>query len=194
MIPAVQIEADPSANAQADARPTGTTRDPAALIAELFSQHADFVWRSLRGLGVPDADAEDAAQEVFLVVHRRLAEYEDRGMLRAWLFSISRQVASHYRRGASRADRRHRALIADIAGHDVEELFARREAASLVNAFLNELDEPQRTVFFLSDVEGMSAPDIAAALGVKLNTVYGRLRLARKRFEKIVAKQESGGG
>jgi RNA polymerase sigma-70 factor (ECF subfamily) len=142
---------------------------------------------------VPDADAEDAAQEVFLVVYRRLAEYEDRGLLRAWLFSISRQVASHYRRGASRADRRHRALIADTADHDVEELFARREAASLVNAFLDELEEPQRTVFFLADVEGMTAPEIAAALGVKLNTVYGRLRLARKRFEKAVAKKEGGG-
>jgi RNA polymerase sigma-70 factor (ECF subfamily) len=167
---------------------------PAERIAQLFSLHADFVWRSLRGLGVPDADAEDAAQEVFLIVYRRLADYEDRGLLRAWLFSISRQVASHYRRGASRADRRHRALIADTADHDVEELLARREAAELVNAFLNELDEPQRTVFFLADIEGLTAPEIAAALGIKLNTVYGRLRLARKRFEKAVAKQEPGEG
>ena len=162
-------------------------------MAQLFSMQANFVWRSLRGLGVPDADAEDATQEVFLVVYRRLAEYEDRGLLRAWLFSISRQIASHYRRGATRAERRHRALIADTAEHDVEELFSRREAAGLVSAFLNELDEPQRTVFVLADVEGLTAPEIAAALGIKLNTVYGRLRLARKRFERTVIKHDAGG-
>jgi len=49
-------------------------------------------------------------------------------------------------------------------------------------------------VFFLSDIEGLTAPEIAAALGVKLNTVYGRLRLARKRFEKVVAQQDSTTG
>jgi RNA polymerase sigma-70 factor (ECF subfamily) len=184
-IPAVQLDVTGVAE---------SSRGAEERLAQLFSLHANFVWRSLRGLGVPDADAEDAAQEVFLVVYRRMAEYEDRGLMRAWLFSISRQVASHYRRGASRAERRHRALIASTADHDVEHLIARREAAGLVDAFLNELDEPQRTVFFLADVEGMTAPEIATALGVKLNTVYGRLRLARKRFERAVAKREGGEG
>jgi RNA polymerase sigma factor (sigma-70 family) len=126
--PAVQRDAPSSGSPSTGAGSTGSEPSPAERIAQLFSLHADFVWRSLRGLGVPDADAEDAAQEVFLIVYRRLADYEDRGLLRAWLFSISRQVASHYRRGASRADRRHRALIADTADHDVEELLARREA------------------------------------------------------------------
>src|SRR5215471_17330289 len=124
VIPAVQLDTEQRSGKPGSAPSEPPT--PAERIAELFTQHANFVWRSLRGLSVPDADAEDAAQEVFLVVYRRLAEYEDRGLLRAWLFSISRQVASHYHRGASRADRRHRALIADTADHDVEELLARR--------------------------------------------------------------------
>jgi RNA polymerase sigma-70 factor (ECF subfamily) len=119
--------------------------------------------------------------------------------MRAWLFAIGRQVASHYRRGARRAENRRRALLTDTTGQDLEELLARREAAGLVNDFLEELDEPQRSVFFLADIEGLTAPEIAAALGMKLNTVYGRLRLARQRFERLVAEQSKeettrGGG
>ncbi len=69
--------------------------------AQVFDAHASFVWRVLRRLGVPDADADDAAQEVFLVVHHKLAAYEERGSIRAWLFTISRQVASHRRRSCA---------------------------------------------------------------------------------------------
>jgi RNA polymerase sigma-70 factor (ECF subfamily) len=154
----------------------------------IFVQQSDFVWRSLRRLGVQDADADDALQEVFLVVYRRISEYADRGLLRAWLFTIARQVASHYHRGATRTQHRHRALVVDASSPDLEELVARREAEQVVQSFLDELDEPQRWVFFLSDIEGLSAPEIAAALGVNLNTVYGRLRLARKRFERAVER------
>jgi len=157
-------------------------------LREVFAQHGDFVWRSLRRLGVQEADADDALQEVFLVVYRRISEYQDRGLIRAWLFTIARQVASHYHRGAARTEHRHRALVVDATSPDLEELVARREAEQVVRSFLEELDEPQRLVFFLSDVEGMSAPEIAAALGANLNTVYGRLRLARKRFERAVER------
>ena len=160
--------------------------------AALFTQHADFVRRSLRRLGVPASDVDDALQEVFLVVHRRIADYEDRGLLRAWLFAISRQVASHYHRGTSRAENRRRGLIIDAASPDLEELLARREAEEVVTRFLDELDEAQREVFCLSDIEGLTAPEIVVALGLNLNTVYGRLRLARKRFEKFIAAQDRG--
>jgi len=161
-------------------------------VARIFSSHADFVWRSLRTLGVPIADVDDALQEVFLVVHRRIADYEDRGFTRAWLFSISRQVSSHYHRGKKRADQRHRGLVLGVTAPDVEELVSRREAEQLVNGFLEELGEPQRSVFYLSDVEGLTAPEIAAALDVKLNTVYGRMRQARKRFEGVVMRARKG--
>jgi len=157
----------------------------------LVSENADFVWRSLRRLGVADADVDDALQEVFLVVYRRIADYEDRGLLRAWLFAISRQVASHYHRGQTRTEQRHRGLIVDVAAQDPHEIVARREAVGIVSSFLQELDEPQRVVFYLSEVEGMTAPEISAATGVGLNTVYGRLRLARKRFERAVAEHMS---
>jgi RNA polymerase sigma-70 factor (ECF subfamily) len=171
--------------------------DPAAArISEVFSAHAEFVWRSLRRLGVPAADVDDALQEVFLVVHRRIAEYEDRGFMRAWLFSIARQVSSHYHRGVKRTEARHRGLVISATAPDLEEIVALREAERVVTAFLDQLDEAQRLVFFLSDIEGLTAPEIAAALDVNVNTVYGRLRKARKRFERVVAEraEREGGG
>jgi RNA polymerase sigma-70 factor, ECF subfamily len=158
----------------------------------LVGENADFVWRTLRRLGIGDADVDDALQEVFLVVLRRLSEYQDRGLLRPWLFTISRQVASHYRRGRSRAEQRHRGLIVDVTFEDPHEILARREAVEVVGSFMEELDEPQRVVFYLAEIEGMTAPEIAAAIGVGLNTVYARLRLARKRFEKSIARQARG--
>jgi len=161
-------------------------------VTEVFSEHADFVWRSLRRLGVPPVDVDDALQEVFVVVYRRLSEYEDRGLMRAWLFSISRQVARHYHRATTRAEVRHRLLVVDVGAPDAEEVMARREAEALVTDFLDELDEPQRMVFHLSDIEGLTAPEIAAALGVNLNTVYARLRSARKRFERVLARRAEG--
>ena len=165
---------------------------PSRQLEEVFAAHADFVWRSLRRLGVRFADVDDAVQEVFLVVYRRVADYEDRGLMRAWLFSISRQVASHYHRAASRAENRRQRLVVDAAAPDLEDVMARREAERIVTSFLEELDEPQRMVFYLSDIEGLTAPEIAAALDVNLNTVYGRLRLARKRFERALAERARG--
>ncbi len=158
-------------------------------LRQIFSEQADFVWRSLRRLGIPPADVDDAVQEVFLVVHRRISEYEDRGLLRAWLFSISRQISSHYHRGVKRNQERHRGLVMSVTAPDLEEVLARREAEQLVNAFLDQLEEPQRMVFYLSDIEGLTAPEIAAALDVNLNTVYGRLRQARKLFENVIERR-----
>jgi RNA polymerase sigma-70 factor, ECF subfamily len=173
-----------------------TRRDessPTAQITEVFAEHADFVWRSLRRLGVPAADVDDALQEVFLVVYRRLAEYEDRGFMRAWLFSISRQVSSHYHRGVRRSEERHRGLVISTTAPDLEEVIARREAEQVVGTFLDQLDEPHRLVFHLADVEGLTAPEIATALDVNLNTIYGRLRQARKRFERLLAERSREG-
>jgi RNA polymerase sigma-70 factor (ECF subfamily) len=161
-------------------------------LASIFQEHADFVWRALRRLGVPAGDVDDALQEVFLVVHRRLADYEDQGHMRAWLFSISRQIASHYHRAQKRRHDREQHSIERSAPLDQDQVLARREAEHLVNTFLEGLDEPRRLVFYLSDVEGLPAPEIAVALGMNVNTVYGRLRQARARFEEAV--QAFGGG
>jgi RNA polymerase sigma-70 factor, ECF subfamily len=170
------------------APPSGPQR-----FAHVFQSHADFVWRALRRLGLSAADAEDALQDVFLVVYRRLDQYEERGKIRGWLFAISRQVVSHYHRGAARSERRLQAIAQDDAGanEDPFTAAARRESVAIVRALLAELSEPQATVFWLAEVEEMTVPEISTALGINLNTAYGRLRVARQRFEQML-RERSG--
>jgi RNA polymerase sigma-70 factor (ECF subfamily) len=148
--------------------------------------HASFVHRVLLRLGVPPADVDDALQEVFLVVARRLASYEERDALRAWLFTIARQVALHARRTEARS--RHRAeQAAQRQEHDPaldpEGALAQRQDAALARSMLEKLPADQAMVFYLAEVEGFTAPEIAASLEIKLNTVYTRLRLSRARIE-----------
>lgn len=159
-----------------------------AEVAALFQRHGDFVFRVLRRLGTPAPDVEDALQEVFLVVARKLPEYEERGGMRAWLFTIARQVAQHARRADERRERRQRGLLSFRESDDPHAALERNQAAELVNRFLAELDPKQAEVFYLAEVEGLTAPEIAAALGIKLNTVYARLRLGRERFERALRR------
>ncbi len=174
--------------------PSNTERpasaEDSARFSEIFRSHADFVWRALIRHGVRRADAEDATQEVFLVVHRKLSAYEERGTLRAWLFAIARQVASHYRRSEARIERKTEALMhaapAKVDPHDAAE---RAEAAALVRAFLDGLDDAHAAVFYLAEVEGLTAPEVATATDTNLNTVYGRLRVARRRFEEMLSRR-----
>jgi RNA polymerase sigma-70 factor, ECF subfamily len=168
-------------------KPTELTQE----FTQVFDAHASFVWRVVRRLGVPDADADDAVQDVFLVVHRRLQEYEERGSIRAWLFAICRQVASHRRRTTKRRDRTKASLPMPSSPVNPQEEAMRLEAVAIVHRFLGAIDEAQGIVFYLADVEGMTAPEIATSLGVNLNTVYGRLRIARQRFEAFVATLEN---
>src|SRR5512139_1550190 len=66
----------------------------------VYDEHLAFVWRSLRRLGVPEAAVKDAVQDVFVVVHRRLAEFEERAQVSTWLFRICMRTAKDYRRRA----------------------------------------------------------------------------------------------
>lgn len=173
----------PVADARSNEKPT---------LAALYRDHADFVWRTVRRLGVPDESAEDVVQDVFIVVRRRLPDYEQRGAPTSWLFGIARGVAANFRRTRRRADRRLRVVVdpgaMPVAGATPEDTLRRTRVATLVRGLLAELDPRQRIVFELSDVEGMSGPEIADALGIPLNTVYSRLRLARRRFRRYVAE------
>lgn len=161
-----------------------------AELARVVEQHADFLYRVLKRLGTPEAELEDALQEVLLVVAHKLPEYEERGGMRAWLFTIARQVASHAVRATQRRVRREGAHEELRVVEDPHGALERSEAARFVESFLASLAEPQASVFFLAEVEGMTAPEIAACLGVGLNTVYSRLRLSRERFELALAQRK----
>ncbi|HWB75093.1 MAG TPA: sigma-70 family RNA polymerase sigma factor [Nannocystaceae bacterium] len=153
---------------------------------EVYAEHFAFVWRSLRALGVDSAAVDDAAQDVFIVVHDRLHTYDGRVKLRGWLFGIARNVARKHR------ERRGRTSPLQLVGEPapLDETLQWRERASIVARFLDGLDEEQRAVFVLAQLEGATAPEIAAALGVNLNTVYSRLRTARARFARAMERVE----
>lgn len=157
---------------------------PVPSLKELYEAEFSFVWRNLRRLGVRETDLRDAAQDVFVVVHRRLAEFEGRSSIRWWLYCVVKRVASQARRTSRRreipdpqdADE----LESSLAAPD--ESAERAEAFELFASLLDELDEDQRDVVLLADLEECTAPEIASMLGCNVNTVYSRLRLGRTKL------------
>lgn len=180
--------------------PVGGTVDEAATaptLQEIYRAHWAFVWRALRALGVREADLEDQTHEVFLVVHRRLDSFEGRSQVTTWLWGIAERVASEWRRRAhvrreeSTATPPEPAPSADDApDYQVEQ--AQRHAA--LEWILDTMPSEQRAVFVLFELDGTAAEDIAALLGCPVNTVYSRLRLARKQFERALSRLRARGG
>lgn len=159
----------------------------------LYEEQVDGVWRLLQRFGVPDAGLEDAVQEVFIVAHRKLSEFRGDSSLKTWLGGICVRVAKDARRSLARKGG-HEPLDETMAqtGPQLEDRIGHRQALVHVLRLLEELDEDQREVFVLAELEGMTVPEIAQATGVNLNTLYTRLRTARQRFNALVA--ERGGG
>jgi RNA polymerase sigma-70 factor, ECF subfamily len=156
---------------------------------EIYAAHFAFVWRILRTFGVAEAALEDAAQDVFVVVHRRLAEFEGRSAITTWLFAIARRVAGSYRR-----KRTTEVLADEPAGTaDTFAALSRAEATATVLGILDHMDEDKRIVFALVELEQMSVPEVAKMLDLNLNTAYSRLRLARQAFETAVRARAGRG-
>jgi RNA polymerase sigma-70 factor (ECF subfamily) len=152
--------------------------------ADIYQTYFDFVWRSLRRLGVIEHELDDVAQEVFLVVHKRLDDFEGRSSVRTWLFGIVLRVASQHRRTARR--RPEHSLPADLPerrSSDPHEATVQAQTRQLVYELLDELDYDKRVVLVLAELEQMTAPEIAESLSLSVNTVYSRLRAARREFE-----------
>ena len=154
-------------------------------MAALYREHHAFVRRVLLRLGMAQ-ELDDAVQEVFLVVHRRLDAFEGRSSERTWLYAVAVRVASTMRRSRRREQaRRDRAgdQMHGTTQYDPEAQLSEAEAQALLHALLEQLDEDKRTVLVLADVEGVRVPEISRILGVNVRTVHSRLRLARERFE-----------
>ena len=149
---------------------------------EVFRQHFDFVFRTVRSLGVTEAAVDDAVQEVFITVHRRLGEFERRSALKTWIYSIAYHTAQNHRRSARR--REAGPLDSELPSREPGpgEHVAGSQAGRFVREFLDQLSPERRDVFVLCVLEELSAPDVAEILKVKVNTVYSRLRLARAEF------------
>ncbi|HMA95388.1 MAG TPA: sigma-70 family RNA polymerase sigma factor [Polyangiaceae bacterium] len=155
----------------------------------LYETEFDFVWRSLRRLGVPESDLSDAIQEVFMTAHRKLPEFEGRAKFSTWLFQIAFGVASTRKR---RAYRRHEvidwSLLEECCSDEIspEDSLFFRESVALLDRALDELSLEQRSVFILFELEEVPCEEIAATLGIPVGTVYSRLRLGRAAFQRAL--------
>ncbi|HEX3775273.1 MAG TPA: sigma-70 family RNA polymerase sigma factor [Polyangiaceae bacterium] len=163
-------------------------------LAELYQRHADFAWRTLRRLGVTEADASDAVQDVFLVVHQKLAQFKGQSSMTTWLFTICRTVARQRRRHAQAR----RALDTDASVDeeldlraDVARAAEHNERLALLDAILASFEVEQKNVFILFEIEKMTGEEISEALSIPLGTVYSRLTLARKAFRQALTRDEA---
>ena len=147
--------------------------------ATIYDDHVKFVWRVLGRLGVARADLEDVCQEVFIVVHRRLGEFEGRSSLRTWIYGIALRCASDYRRRNARRQPATSA-VPDIAieGSQLEDLDA-RDARATLDRLLELLDPDKREVFVLFELEELAMVEVVAIVGCPLQTGYSRLHAAR---------------
>ncbi|MEM9462278.1 MAG: sigma-70 family RNA polymerase sigma factor [Myxococcota bacterium] len=169
----------------------GGAAGPSWDLGELYREHAGFVWRLARHLGAPSADLDDIVHDAFLIAHRRRHDFDPSRPPRNWLFGITNNLVMRARTGQRRAASRLRPVPSDDMPGDqpgADEIVQRAEGYALLEGFLTTLPAPQRDVFVLHDLESMSAPQVADTLGVKLNTVYSRLRLARKRFGRFATR------
>ena len=156
---------------------------------ELYRAEFPYVWRTLRRLGVAPADVEDLVHDVFVVVHRRLDDYDRRRAIRPWLFGIAFRLASENRR---RARNRHEVPTSSVdppaKEPTAEAMLESDERRQLVLGCLQALSLDQRAVLILVDIDGEAPADVGASLKIPIPTVYSRLRVARSRFAAAVGR------
>ncbi len=161
----------------------------------IYEENLTYIWRAARRLGIDPADTDDVVQEVFLVAHRRLPEFEGRAQVKTWLFKILVRVVRHY----FRTQKRKPGHRPSEAPHEIDGLHApsasspaeaaeRAEAVRILDGLLARLDADKREVFVLAEIEELSVVEIADVLGANLNTVYSRLRSARQVFERALER------
>ena len=153
-------------------------------LTELFRAHGPFVFRVLRRLGVRDADVDDTVQEVFIVVHRKLGDFEARSTVRTWIYGIAVRVASDHRR---RARMRHEVTTdappeIGVQPSQLEDM-AKKQARASLDRILDELDDDKRNVFVLYEIEQLPMAEVAQVVGCPLQTAYSRLHAGRKIVE-----------
>jgi RNA polymerase sigma-70 factor (ECF subfamily) len=167
---------------------------PAPAFADVYRDYFGFVWRSARALGARPAAIEDVVQEIFVVVHRLLPEFEGRSTLRTWLSKIVLNVVRHHLRSVVRKSPHERVRDEPVdpdalqaSGPDPYERAVVSERTRLVQRVLDSLDREKRELLVLAEFEELTMPEISAAMGLKLNTAYSRLRLARRAFDEGLA-------
>jgi len=163
----------------------------AADFAVFYGEHADYVFRALRRLGVRSGDLPDVAQEVFVVAWRKRSELDPKRSVRAWLFGVAFRLAAAERRRAwfrlgrpiTEADSLDPRLTPAQAAEVASEL-------RLLDAALSELPLKWRAVLMLHDLDEQPMSDIALALGVPEKTGFSRLHAARRAFRQAIRRRQ----
>jgi RNA polymerase sigma-70 factor (ECF subfamily) len=191
-------ESDVTGRAALNARAEAAAR--AERVKTMVQLHFDVVCRSLRRLGVPAEAVDDATQQVFMVATRRIDTIEV-SREKPYLLGIAVRVASEARRSRSR-----RREVTDEQTEDradpmpsQEELVDRLRARKLLDRVLGEMPMILRAAFTMFEIEGMTAPEVASALGIPLGTAASRARRARALFRELLdrhthARPEGGPG
>jgi RNA polymerase sigma-70 factor (ECF subfamily) len=167
---------------------------PAALpsFGAIYKDYFDFVWRNARRLGVVEDSIADIVQEVFLVVYARVHTLERPESLRSWLYSVVRRTVSMYHRERhTRSARESSTPVPDSASPmqpSPLDLALFNDELKLLWSLLGRLDSPKREILVLAELEEMTVPEIAQAIGIPLNTAYSRLRAARQEFNAAFAR------
>jgi RNA polymerase sigma-70 factor (ECF subfamily) len=176
-------------------RAVRAAEDPTAVpsFRDVYEGYFDFVWSCARRMGVPADAIDDVVQEVFITVHGRLGTLERPASLRSWLYGVVRRIVSGFHRSRNtRMDRDSPPRGIEEVGSPVQlsplDLAVLGEEVQLLWRLLAELDDAKREVFILAELEEMTAPEIAEAVGIPLNTAYSRLRAARLEFQEAFAR------
>lgn len=178
-------------------RATSASMPPA--FADVYDEYFNFVWRTARRLGVAEGSIDDIVQETFIVVHRRLGEPRT-SSLRTFIYGIVANTVRNHRRSVRRKPGSDGEVdpdaLADASAEDPEAMAERAQAGRMLEAVLRELDDDQREVFVLVELEQLSAAEVSLVIDTNVNTVRSRLRLAREAFEaalhRLNARQRGG--
>ena len=172
--------------------PAAPPAEPAALeVRTIYREHARFVWLSLQRLGIHPSDLDDIAQDVFMIVHRRLDTFDRRARVSTWLFGICMRVAANYRRRR----RWTREVLSNGSDDDrpatltaADDILVRREQREIAERALNRLEVAKRATFVMFEIESLSCLEIAELMNVPVGTVYSRLHSARRELEKHLTR------
>ena len=176
----------------------GVVAPGAPSFQSVYREYFNFVWSSVRRLGVGTESLDDLVQEVFIVIHGKLDTLERPDALRSWIYSVVRRTVSTHRRAKrTRAVAGHPASVeAEVVSPSPSPLEQTETNAELqlLGDLLAELDEPKREVLALVELEELTIPEVAEILGIPLNTAYSRLRAARQAFDAALARHAARTG
>lgn len=158
-------------------------------LAALFRAHLPKVLRAVRQSGVAARDAEDVAQDVFVIVNRALVRYDFTRPIEPWLLTITHRTARDYRAKAQRREDPTEEIDGEDFDQDPERSALAREAGKLFVEIVAEVEESYREVYLLAEIDGLTTPEIAAALDIPIGTAASRLARGRASFDAALERR-----